>query len=101
MVSWFYSEILGADIWTGVTITQQNGPNALKMVRAGRIQKKIRQRAYLMTYDTVCIFSGIVRVKKFFEHFEKILKKFEVEKMSTFIFIGDNWLRLARHYRSN
>ena len=39
MVSWIYSELYILEIWTGVTLIQQNGPNALKMVLVSRIQK--------------------------------------------------------------
>ena len=71
MVSWIYSEILGAEIWTGVTLTGQSGPSAGKMVLASRIQEKSGS-VLISPGRTLCsIFSRIVRVKTKFEHFQK------------------------------
>ena len=68
MVSWIYYEF---QIWTGVTLIQQSGPNALKMVLVSRIQKYWAS-VFIWWRLTFCKKNKrILREKKFLEHFQK------------------------------
>ena len=86
MVSWIYSDSSFAQILSGETMTDQNGRMAVKTVLVNRFQKKSTTVLISSCRTLSEKFSIIVSVKKSWSIVKKILKLFDVKKISTFTF---------------